>query len=1011
MKQKVSSYQKSRWGVLGIIGALFAILIFLALSGILGGKSLTGIADNMKLQNWTFCIGIGVLVAVLVVVWLNEFMRDSREKPREHGRWLYPVLSGVLALAGMCLAYTFLGMWPIGDKTGMIVDMHHQYAPLLAKLRDMLLHGGNPFYTFEAGLGVNFISMFGYYLASPFNVLLVLFPENLLTEGILVITLLKNALSAFFFAMCVQYVYKRQDFCVPMVSIMYALMTYMLAYSWNIMWLDVVMVLPLVVMGFERLMRTGKFLAYVLPLAYALYANYYIGFMLCIFMVLYYVVFALRSKRTSAEQLRGFRRFAVGSVLGGGLVMFLLIPVYLALKHTSAAGGGLPELTSNFDMFQLLGRHLYNTTPTIRSGNLPNIYCGVLAVFLLPLFATLKQIPLRRRVCYLAMVGVLALSFVLSWPNLIWHGLHAPNDLPYRFSFLYSFALLLIAYETLMHLREISGKQVMLSFLGILAYLMIEEHFGDEVYDFKAIYYTLFFAAVYAAVILLASHKKIRMRVAYSFLLLVVTLEMVTNAGGTLRVLDSNEHYTKHINYVDNDITDAVRQAVDKAQEIGDAAMGEDFYRLEFFPRRTYVDTAMFGYRGITLFSSSNYYTTTRLMGSLGYPINGVNSHYYKGFMPVIDSLLGIRYVIANTELDAQQLTQVGEAGAGANQYTIYENADALPLGYVVNSQVKNWEFSYYDPIVTQNTLLARMTGREELELYTIHPMTASSTSGVKGSITGSKNSAFSMNPGSQSGTAAFTTTLESAGQTFIYVDCRAAKSISAKLDGSSSQNWTLSAREPYFQYAGELQAGDTVTVEVTAESAASGNIYVVTLNQEVYRQIMDTLKAGGMKVTSFSDSRIKGTVSSQGGTLFTTIPYDSGWTVKVDGQKVDTYGVADALLAFDVTAGEHTVELSYTPGGLWLGVVISLVCLALLILVVLITRKKVKVPEKVQLLFDDESADSETLRLPGDEEDADQMTEKVQDGESAPAPSDSLPEHTQEQDTDAGEDKTDPQS
>ena len=115
--------------------------------------------------------------------------------------------------------------------------------------------------------------------------------------------------------------------------------------------LDVVMTLPLVVLGFERLMRTGRFLGYVLPLAYALYANYYIGFMLCLFMVLYYVVFALRSRRTPAEQLRGFRRFAVGSALGGGLVMFLLIPVYLALQHTSAAGGGLPELASNFDMF------------------------------------------------------------------------------------------------------------------------------------------------------------------------------------------------------------------------------------------------------------------------------------------------------------------------------------------------------------------------------------------------------------------------------------------------------------------------------------------------------------------------------------------------------------------------------------------------------------------------------------------------------------------------------------
>ena len=115
----------------------------------------------------------------------------------------------------------------------------------------------------------------------------------------------------------------------------------------------------------------------------------------------------------------------------------MLVPVFLALGHTSAAGQKPPELTSMFDMFGLLGRHLYGTTPTIRSGNLPNIYCGMLAVLLLPIFATLKAIPLRRRVSYIGLCGVLGLSFTVNLANLFWHGMHFPNDLPYRFSFLY----------------------------------------------------------------------------------------------------------------------------------------------------------------------------------------------------------------------------------------------------------------------------------------------------------------------------------------------------------------------------------------------------------------------------------------------------------------------------------------------------------------------------------------------------------------------------------------------
>lgn len=89
---------------------------------------------------------------------------------------------------------------------------------------------------------------------------------------------------------------------------------------------------------------------------------------------------------------------------------------------------------------------------------------------------------------------------------------------------------------------------------------------------------------------------------------------------------------------------------------------------------------------------------------------------------------------------------------------------------------------------------------------------------------------------------------------------------------------------------------------------------------------------------------------------LFTTIPYDAGWTVKVDGQRVETYGVADALLAFDVGAGEHTVELSYSTPGLLMGIFISVVCLILLILVVLLTRGKLRLA-RLQALFGGESA------------------------------------------------------
>ena len=158
-----------------------------------------------------------------------------------------------------------------------------------------------------------------------------------------------------------QTVFRKKSLLIPTVSVMYSLMMYLLAYSWNIMWLDVVMMLPIVILGFERLMHTGKYLTYVLSLAYCLIVNYYIGFMLCIFMVLYYVAYVLRAPRTGRELGISFARVAGFSVLGVGLAAVILVPVYIALQSTSAAGGTLPDADSSIDIFALLGRHLAGT--------------------------------------------------------------------------------------------------------------------------------------------------------------------------------------------------------------------------------------------------------------------------------------------------------------------------------------------------------------------------------------------------------------------------------------------------------------------------------------------------------------------------------------------------------------------------------------------------------------------------------------------------------------------------
>ncbi len=926
-----------------LLGGIFILLTAVCTFALLQ----TVTFENLR-QKYAYSFGFSALLSGLLTAILYTGLPTQRFRAPQVDAVYYPLLSGMLGLVAMALGYIWLGVWPFGRESLMIVDMHHQYAPLLSQLREMVLHGGNPLYTFETGIGANFISLFGYYLASPFNLLLALFPESMLTEGVLVITLLKNAIAAAMFTACVQYVFRRRDFSVVILSLGYSLSMYMIAYSWNIMWLDGVMLLPLAVLGFERMMRESKYGVYVLTLAYILFTNYYIGFMVCVFLVLYFFVYVIRSRHTSGAFFRAGFRFALASLIGGGLAMCILLPVVFALQYTSAAGETLPDFKANFALFRVPAQQLFGMVPTIRSGNLPNIFCGILPVVLVPLLLTTKTIPLRRRLAYGGLVGVLAVSFTVNIFDLVWHGLHTPNDLPYRFSFLYVFAVLLAATAMLPHLKDITHKQLGGTFAGIVAYVVLYEVLQqDGAAVFAPVYVSLLLAAVYCGILLLIKHRKLATRTAYTVLAAVCMLEMTVSGGVSLDTLNGNEYYTDRAGYVANEEHKATADAVAKLETAADAAENGNFYRAEFLPMRTCVDTALYHYRGLTSFSSSNYYHTTRMLGYLGYADNGVNSYLYQSFVPSADALLNLKYLALQTDISHPYLEKIGTAGTENYPYYLYRNRLSLPLAFCVSSAVSEFTPAMYDPFATQEALYTAFTG-DARQLFTFAPVFVTPASAENASTYSTTR--FNCSGGDD---AFFEAVIETPASYYIFVDCTAAKSGYITVynqTGETVSSYDASLGEPYIIDAGTLQAGYRVEVSITSESAVSGNIFVAALNNTVLEEKIAMLQKDGMVVTDFTDSRINGKLNaSANSTVFTSIPYDASWTVTVDGKKVETYPIGDlnddgsqgAFLCFDVALGNHDITFSYMPKGLPAGLLISAISLVAFLLLLLITRKK----------------------------------------------------------------------
>ena len=184
------------------------------------------------------------------------------------------------------------GIFPFGKRSFMFSDMYHQYVPFFQEFMDKIKAGEGIDYSWNVGMGSNFRALFIYYIASPVNWLAFLFPSKYLIEFMSYAVVVKIGLAG----LCAYLYLKSRDdsqqfssvaalFC----STFYAMSGFVAAYNWNVMWMDCVVLFPLILMGLERLVHKGKMGLYVLTLGLCIFSNFYISIMICMFLVIYFI--------------------------------------------------------------------------------------------------------------------------------------------------------------------------------------------------------------------------------------------------------------------------------------------------------------------------------------------------------------------------------------------------------------------------------------------------------------------------------------------------------------------------------------------------------------------------------------------------------------------------------------------------------------------------------------------------------------------------------------------------
>lgn len=815
---------------------------------------------------------------------------DSTEQNIPCGNITYFVAAFIPLLIFVALYYA-KNIFPFGTSCYLRSDMYHQYAPFFSELWHKIRNGEALTYSWDIGMGTNFLSLYAYYLASPANWFIVLFPQKYMIEIMNVLIILKLSASSVTFCYYLSKHFNTKNFTLSLFSIFYALSGYVAAYSWNIMWLDCILLLPLIMLGLERLVKENKCFLYCISLGLCIFTNYYISIMVCISVVIYFIVLiiAYDGPKKPVIYLKKCLNFGIFSLLAGGLACCLLLPEIYTFSLSASSKINFPKnFTVYFSMMELLVRHLMNIPIHLGLDHYPNIYSGVAVFILIPLYVMDRKINSREKIGKCVILLIFLLSMNINQFNFIWHGLRFPNSLPCRQGFIYTFFLISMSFEAFSHLKNFNKKQFTGAVWIALALIFVAEQMfrTSETYKNTVFYIGGAFILVYA--LLLHLHRTIKPKVpivlfaAFAVTIIELTVNMDETGIGTT----SRNSYL--LDY------DAVKTVTSQIKENDDS-----FYRMDkIYGARSKNDGAWHNYHSISTFSSTANAGMTTLFDSLGI-VSSTNSYGYNGSTMVTNALFSVKYLITNKHLTDSSLRSYL---TGYDGEFIYQNTKTLPIGYMVPSDFEdNWSpNTVLTAIDNQNSMIYNMTGIKQ-----IFKQIREYNSETDVTFTSSMN-----------------------GHLYLIASDSRVKSLSLSI-GDRAEIYSDLDNGRAIVDAGYVTTDDIINV--SAENPMQLKAYI--LDEALFNQAIDKLNHDSINIDSWSDTKITGTVNaSYDGTFLLSIPYDAGWTVYVDGKKTATHAVEDALLGFNLSAGEHTIKLVYTPVNFVAGCIITFVSIIILI-------------------------------------------------------------------------------
>lgn len=828
---------------------------------------------------------------------IKKVLTITDKKERERAVYLLSFLLPLIMIVAILISKH---VFPFGNKCILRTDFYHQYLPFHAELQNKLKNFESLFYTFKVGLGTNFITLFAYYLACPFNILLLLVGDNFVLEFITVVLTIKIALAGLTMSYYIVKRYNTSSFIVIFFSIFYAMSGYVGAYYWNIMWMDNIVLLPLLMLGFENVQNGKKPYLYIITLGLSILCNYYIGAITCFFLIIYFIFYNVLKEKKIKEIGINLLKTGIYSLIGVMISAILLSPIIFAFKTTASSDSSFPsKIKEYFTIIEVIGRHLPFTTVENGIENWPNLYSGVACFPLLTMYFLSKKYKTREKICYATLFMFFIATFSINVLDYIFHVFKYPNSLPCRHSFIYTFLLLTIAIKPLLKFDSVKVKDISLSFaIPVCLFIITEKMMKNEKVGFYSVYAAIIIMLVYLIIFLKYKNKKTDKNILLYVTVIFVCFEAFMNMYQTSISTITREDYMKNTQNI-------------KAITAGIKQITNDFYRVERVDMKTKDDGAFMHFPSSSIFSSSAYADGTAFYKKVGMEAS-TNAYSITGSTPFMDSLLSVKYKVFEKEEENAKALNLREIANDGTVY-MYQNIDTLPLSFVLTDDfLTNYDMSSGNPATVQNNF------SRTLKL---------------GTVLNKKNVEIT-------GTSA-NFKVEEEGDYYAFVRDKGIKEVTVNYPTTSKSFKNLN--RGYLIELGYLDKD----VEMGFRNDTNEDqllIEVFRFNYETLNKVVKAINENAkFTIKSYREDRINYTMDvNNKGVCTVSLPYDDGFTVLVDGKKVEKKKVMDFMLGFDIDTGTHDIVITYMPKGFILGSILSAAGILLLIAMIIIDKSKV---------------------------------------------------------------------